>query len=222
MKIVILGCGRVGARLAQLLEAEGHQVTIVDKESAAFSKLENFKGTRVLGNGIDVDLLKKAGIENAQAFAAVTNGDNTNLMTAQMAQKIFNVPKVVCRVYDPKRAGIYYDLGLQTVCSTTVGARMIRNLLTGPTLLRAYHLGDASAQAIEVKIGPKAAGKRIAELEIPGEFLISAIIRNEAVIVPDKNDQTQADDQVFGVALVKSVEKVKTRLDVTALAVNFV
>lgn len=222
MNIIILGCGRVGARLAVLLEAEGHHVAIIDRDRNAFSRLENFKGTRILGNGIDVDLLKKAGIEKAHAFAAVTNGDNTNLMSAQIAQKIFLVPKVVCRVYDPKRAGIYYDLGLQTVCSTTVGARMMRNLLTGPTLLRTYHLGDASAQAIEAKIGPGAVGKKVSEIEIPKEFSISAIVRGGATFIPEGNDRLQENDQIFGVVMVSSIEKLKTVLDAKALAVNFV
>lgn len=222
MNIVILGCGRVGARLAQLLEAEGHHVTIIDKDRTAFGRLENFKGTRVLGNGIDVDLLKKAGIEKAHAFAAVTNGDNTNLMSAQVAQKIFNIPKVVCRVYDPKRAGIYYELGLQTVCSTTVGARMLRNFLTGPTLLRTYHLGDASVQAVEVKIGPGAVGKMLSELEIPKVFSISAVVRKGTVFIPEKTERLQENDQIFGAVKVESIEKLKTILDATALAVNFV
>lgn len=222
MKILILGCGRVGARLAQLLEAEGHQVTIIDRERNAFSRLENFKGTRILGNGIDVDLLKKADIEHVQAFAAVTNGDNTNLMSAQIAQKIFNVPKVVCRVYDPKRAGIYYDLGLATVCSTTVGARMIRNVLTGPTLLRIYHLGDASAQAIEIKIGPKAVGKTLAELEIPKEFSISAVTRGGTTFIPEKNERLKENDQIFAVVMVSSIEKIKDLLEASAVAVNFI
>ncbi len=222
MNILILGCGRVGARLAQLLEAEGHQVTIVDRDRSSFGRLEQFKGTRILGNGIDVDILKKAGIEKAEAFAAVTNGDNTNLMTAQIAQKIFNVPKVVCRVYDPKRAGIYYDLGLQTVCSTTVGARMMRNLLTGPTLLRNYHLGDGTAQAIEMKVGPRAFGKSIAEVEIPREFSISALIRGGTVLIPEKTERLQENDQIFGVASTASIEKVKSIMDASALAINYV
>lgn len=222
MNIIILGCGRVGARLAELLEAEGHQVVIIDRDRKAFSRLENFKGNRILGNGIDIDLLKKAGIEKTDAFAAVTNGDNTNLMSAQIAQKIFSIPKVVCRVYDPKRAGIYYDLGLQTVCSTTVGARMIRNILTGPILLRSYHLGDASAQAIEVKIGPAAVGKTISEIQIPKEFSISAIIRDETIFIPEQTDRLQENDQIFGVVLVSSIEKLKVVLDAKALAVNYV
>jgi len=222
MKIILLGCGRVGARLAQLLEAEGHQITLIDMERNAFSRLENFKGTKILGNGIDVDVLKKAGIEKADAFAALTNGDNTNLMSAQIAQKIFTVPKVICRVYDPKRAGIYYDLGLETVCSTTVGARMIRNLITGPTFLRNYHLGDASAQAVEIKIGPSAVGKSIEEIEIPKVFSISAIVRNGRVLIVEKTDRLQENDQVFGVALVDKLEEVKNVLDVSAQAVNFI
>ena len=152
MFVIILGCGRQGARLALLLEQENHNVTIIDKNMQAFKRLELFQGNRLLGNGIDIDILKLAGIERADAFAAVTNGDNTNLMAAQVAQKIFNVPKVVCRVYDPRRAGIYYDLGLQTVCATTVGARMLRNLVTSPTILRTYQLGDGTIMAVEIKI----------------------------------------------------------------------
>jgi len=221
MNILILGCGRVGARLAQLLEAEGHLVTIIDQNRNAFSRLENFTGSRVLGNGIDIDLLKKAGIEKMQAFAAVTNGDNTNLMSAQIAQKIFSVPNVVCRVYDPKRSDIYHDLGISTVCSTTVGARMIRNLLTGPMMLRNYHLADASASAVEFKIGPKAVGKTVGELEIPKQFTISAIIRAGTVIIPAQNEKLLENDQIFGVTMTANMEQIKAIMDASSRAVNF-
>jgi trk system potassium uptake protein TrkA len=221
MKVVILGCGRVGAKLAELLEAEGHEVCIIDRERSAFNRLEHFKGKRLLGNGIDVDLLKKAGIESADAFAAVTNGDNTNIMSAQIAQKIFNVPKVVCRVNDPRRAGIYYDLGLQTVCSTTVGARMVRNILSDPTVLRRYHLGDGTAEAIEVKIGKSAVGKTVQELEIPEAFSISAVVRNGVPFVPKKSERLKENDQIFGVVLSSYMDEVKKLLDSMTFAVNY-
>ena len=222
MRVVIAGCGRVGAKLAELLEAEGHEVIIVDKNRSAFNRLEHFNGKKVLGNSIDLDLLKKAGIETADAFTAVTNGDNTNLMCAQIAQKIFNVPKVVCRVYDPKRAELYYDLGLQTVSSTSVGARMLRNVITNPKVLRTYHLGDGTVEALEVKIGKSAVGKTVSELELPKEFSINVIIRNGNSFIPDKTEKLQENDQIFGVVASKMTDKIKTLLDVTDFAVNYV
>ncbi|MBI2845146.1 MAG: TrkA family potassium uptake protein, partial [Chloroflexi bacterium] len=104
MRVVILGCGRVGSHLAKMLVAAGHQVAIIDKNSAAFNRLpSDFPANMVLGNGIDEDVLKRAGIEKADAFVATTNGDNTNVMSSQIAKEIFGVKKVIARIYDPLR-----------------------------------------------------------------------------------------------------------------------
>jgi trk system potassium uptake protein TrkA len=130
MRVVILGCGRVGAHLARMLTAEGHQVAVIDKNSTAFTRLgPGFPGKLVVGTGIDEDVLRQAGIEQAEAFVAVTNGDNTNVMAAQVARDIFNVPKVVCRIYDPLREEIYHMLGLATICPTIWGATRIKEML---------------------------------------------------------------------------------------------
>src|SRR3989304_4401125 len=126
MRVLIMGCGRVGAALATMLDKEGHQVTILDLNPNQFRRLPpDFGGTSVVGNGIDQDTLRRAGIESADAFVTVTQGDNRNLMAAQIAKHIFNVPKVVCRIYDPIREEIYRSLGLETV-RPTIG---VRNLL---------------------------------------------------------------------------------------------
>lgn len=130
MRIVILGCGRVGAHLARMLVAEGHQVTVIDKNSAAFARLgPDFPGNLVVGTGIDEDVLSQAGIEQAEAFIAVTNGDNTNVMAAQVARDIFGVPRAICRIYDPLREQIYRTLGLETICPTLWGANRIKEIL---------------------------------------------------------------------------------------------
>lgn len=130
MRIVILGCGRVGAYLARMLAAEGHQVTVIDRNSAAFARLgSDFAGDLVVGTGIDEDVLRRAGIEQAEAFVAVTNGDNTNVMAAQLARDVFGVPRVICRIYDPLREEIYRGLGLETICPTLWGATRIREIL---------------------------------------------------------------------------------------------
>jgi trk system potassium uptake protein TrkA len=132
MKIVIMGCGRVGAQLAGLLDTDGHSVTILDTDADSFRRLPStFQGTALVGNGLDQETLKRAGIEEADAFVAVTQGDNRNVMAAQVAQQIFNVPKVVCRIYDPLRQELYSTLGLETISPTTVFAQMLREKIEG-------------------------------------------------------------------------------------------
>lgn len=130
-RVVILGCGRVGSRIATQMDREGYTVTVVDRDGHAFRRLpENFRGRTVLGTGIDEDVLRRAGIEGAQVFIAVTNDDNPNIMAAQIAQTVFNVPEVVARVYDVARADIYRDLGVKTVCPTATVAQLIREQVT--------------------------------------------------------------------------------------------
>lgn len=132
MRVVILGCGRTGAYLARMLVAEGHQVAVVDKNSAAFGRLgPDFPGDLVVGMGIDEDVLRRAGIEEAEAFVAVTDWDNTNLMAAQVAKDIFAVPRVICRIYDPSLEEVYRTLGIETICPTLLGATRIREILEG-------------------------------------------------------------------------------------------
>lgn len=132
MKIVILGCGRVGATLANIMDQAGHDVSVVDYSSDAFQRLHpDFSGETIVGNGVDEEVLIRAGIQDADAFAAVTNGDNRNIMASQIAKDIFNVKKVVCRIYDPIRESTYHELGLETICPTLVGAKMISEALLG-------------------------------------------------------------------------------------------
>jgi len=130
MKIVIMGCGRVGAQLAGLLDAEGHAVTVLDIDSYSFRRLPpEFNGTALIGSGADEETLKKAGIEEADIFVALTQGDNRNVMAAQIAKHIFNVPRVVCRIYDPLRQELYNTLGLETFSPTTIFAQMLKEKL---------------------------------------------------------------------------------------------
>ena len=127
MKIVIMGCGRVGAQLAALLDADGHKVTILDIDANSVRRLPPaFGGTALLGNGIDAEVLKKAGIEEADVFVAVTQGDNRNIMAAQIAKHIFNVPRVICRIYDPLRQELYDTLGIEAFSPTTIFAKMVK------------------------------------------------------------------------------------------------
>ncbi len=130
MKFVILGCGRVGAKLAEMLDAEGHDVTVIDANTDAFRRLgPEFRGTVVVGTGVDEDVLRRAGIETATGFAAVTNDDNDNIMASQIAKLVFKVPKVTTRIYDPLREDVYRSLGLKTISPIKIGAQRLKEAL---------------------------------------------------------------------------------------------
>lgn len=139
-----MGCGRVGARIASILDHNGHQVAVIDLESRAFRRLPaDFKGETIIGTGIDEDVLRTAGIEEAAAFVAVTNGDNRNIMAAQVARLVFGVPEVVCRIYDPVREDTYRRLGLTTVCPTTTISAIILDQVIGAGSAAAGRAGGA-------------------------------------------------------------------------------
>ena len=130
MKVVIMGCGRVGSQLASLLDADGHDIIILDINEYSFRRLApTFNGTALLGNGTEEDSLKRAGIEQADAFIAVTQGDNRNVMAAQICKHVFKVPRVICRLYDPLRQEMYSNLGLEAFSPTTIIAQMLREKL---------------------------------------------------------------------------------------------
>ncbi len=130
MKVIIMGCGRVGAQLAGLLDADGHEVTLLDTDAYSFRRLApTFGGTALIGNGIDEGALKRAGIEEADVFVALTQGDNRNVMASQIAKHIFNVPRTVCRIYDPLRRDMYAKLGVDTISPTTIFAQILREKL---------------------------------------------------------------------------------------------
>lgn len=130
MKVVIMGCGRVGSSLAARLAEEGHDVTVLDVRSDAFRRLpSNFKGKKHIGNGMDQNVQARIGVGEADAFIAVTQGDNRNVLATQVAKHIFGVPRALCRIYDPIREEMYRGLGLETISPTVMGANVLHDLL---------------------------------------------------------------------------------------------
>ena len=143
MHIIIVGCGRVGSQLAQILSSEGHNVVIIDKNASSFKRLgTDFNGITITGVGFDPEILKRAGIERADALAAVTNGDNSNIMASQIAKKIYNVPRVITRIYDPLRADIYKKFGLNTIGTTTIVAQIFRSALLKESSKMEFSIGE--------------------------------------------------------------------------------
>ena len=132
MRICILGCGRMGALTANNMCAEGHEVTVIDKDAEAFKRLNaDFNGHRIVGNGLEKSTLEKAGLQAMDAFVATTNYDTRNILGATIAKKVFSVPKVVARFYDQDRAKIFNSFGIETVCVTSLGFQMVENIILG-------------------------------------------------------------------------------------------
>ncbi len=150
MNIIVLGCGRLGSTFARLMHHDGHNVTVIDLQSEAFRRLDTkFRGNRIVGNGIDEDVLKRAGIETADVFIAATQGDNRNIMAAQIAQRVFKVEKVLARIFDPVRADRYRQLGIITLCTTTIASGLMRDFVeTGEWCLKK----DYSAEYLQLNL----------------------------------------------------------------------
>ncbi|MGE5197056.1 MAG: potassium channel family protein [Deltaproteobacteria bacterium] len=211
MYIIIVGCGRVGSQLARLLSGEGHNVVVIDKNPGSFERLgEAFNGLTLVGNGFDLNLLKQAGIEKADAFCTVTNGDNTNLISAQVAKKIFNVPKVIARVYDPQRAHIYAALGLDVISGTILFASMLRDKII-ESRFSSYLIETKELGVIEIEVKKELLGKTIQQINVPGEFMVVAIRRLDGVIIPEPGTVLRAKDVLMAVVRVTSLEKIKDK-----------
>lgn len=178
MHVVVVGCGRVGSGLARTLEESGHSVAVVDRRSKAFERLpEGFSGRTVLGVGFDRDRLRSAGIEEASALAAVTNGDNSNILVARVARETFGVENVVARIYDPRRAKIYERLGVPTIATVEWATeRVLQRIL--PTRPTAEWI-DASAKVclIERPVPTPWAGRKVADLDLAGVARIAVVTR---------------------------------------------
>jgi len=217
MSIIIVGCSRVGAELAQLLSSEGHNVVVIDKNPNAFSKLGGtFNGLTLVGNGFSPEILKSAGIEEAEALCAVTNGDNTNIMTAQVAKKIFDVSKVIARVYDPKRAHIYKTLGLDIISGTVLFAAMIRDKII-ESKFSSYLIETGDLGTIEIDVNDKFNNKTVEAVNINGELLVVTIIRhkNKEVLIPQAQTVLKKGDKIIAVVRTKNLNNIKKTLGVT-------
>lgn len=185
MKVIIMGCGRVGEQAARLLADEGHQVVVIDYNATALERLgPDFRGRKVKGVGFDRDVLLEAGIEDTDAFAATSSSDNANIIAARIARNIFHVPRVLARLYDPRRAEIYQRLGMLTFSSTAWGAERIREILTHPELDPILNFGSGEVSLVSLEVPSRLVGRLVKDLSVPGEIIVTSIIRLGRAFVP--------------------------------------
>ncbi len=197
MHIVIMGCGRVGSTLALALEAKGHDVAVVDQEASAFRRLgAAFTGRRVTGVGFDQETLIEAGIEQAGAFAAVSSGDNSNIISARLAREQFGVENVVARIYDPARAEVYERLGIPTVATVSWTADQILRKLLPPGSEPLWRDPSGHVALAQVSVSPSWIGHPITKLEAASGARIAFLTRLGEGILPTTETVLQEGDLV--------------------------
>ncbi|GAA2800583.1 TrkA family potassium uptake protein [Saccharopolyspora taberi] len=209
MHVVIMGCGRVGASLAAALQRLDHTVAVVDKNPQAFHRLgRDFHGQQITGNGFDRDVLIEAGIEKAAAFAAVSNGDNSNIVAARVARETFGVEHVVARIYDPKRAEVYQRLGIPTVATVPWTTDRFLRMLLPEGVATAWREPSGAVAVLQLPLHDGWVGRRITELEATTGARVAFVMRFGNGILPDPKTVIQADDTVYVAALSGTVTDV--------------
>jgi trk system potassium uptake protein TrkA len=197
MKILIMGCGRVGSQVSWLLLSQGHEVTVIDHDANALAKLgPDFKGKVVRGLGFDRNVLLEADIKQAEGFVAASSSDNANIVAARIARNIFHVPRVVARLYDPLRAEVYQRLGLTTISTTGWGAERIVEVITHTDLDVLHIFRDGGTTLVRVEIPIRLSGHNVNQMNIPGEVMVIAITRDEQTFIPVSGTEFQVGDIV--------------------------
>lgn len=215
MNVLIIGCGRVGAQLATILSQEEHNVTIIDENKDAFKNLgATFNGLTITGDGCNEALLKEVNAGKMDALVAVTSTDTANLMASQIAKKIFNIPKVMARVYDPKRANIYRTLGIDIISGIRIVAAMIRDKII-ENRFTSYLIESPDIGVLEVEVGKKLEGMKVGDLNIRSEFIITALVREKKVLLPDNETVAAKGDKLLGVVKLTALGKVKEILGIS-------
>jgi len=213
MRILIIGCGRLGAGLAKTLIDRGHSVTIVDKDPLAFEKLGNkFKGQTITGIGFDRDVLLKAGIEHADGVAAVSSSDEANVVVSRIARDIFRVPRVVARLYDVRQAEIYKRLGIQTIAPTGWGINRIADLILYSPLETIITLGSGEVELIVAEVPLLLVGKTVRDLSVVGEIHIISITRDNKTFLPTLGTIFREEDLLHLAVLATSTNRLKELL----------
>jgi trk system potassium uptake protein len=213
MKIIIMGCGRVGVEVSKMLENEGHQVTVIDPNLANLENLSPaFKGTRIRGVGFDRSVLIQAGIETADAFVSTSASDNANIIAARIARNIFHVPRVVARLYDSRSAEIYRRLGLVTISMTSWGAQRITELLTHTNLDPIYYFGRGEVSLVAIDIPSHLVGRQVSHVTVPGEISVVTITREGEALMTTSGTEFREGDLVYFTVQASAMNRLEALL----------
>jgi trk system potassium uptake protein TrkA len=197
MNVVIMGCGRVGILLTQELVRAGHHVSVIDKRATAFDRLPpGFEAKKIVGLGFDRSTLEEAGIKEADAFIAVSSGDNSNIVSARVARENYHVPQVVARIFDPMRAEIYERLNIPTVATTKWGVKQIMLMLMHPREELKESLAGGDLFRLRMQVPEHLRGKPVESLNLEGQILVVGVDRGGSGFIPTKSSTFQDGDYV--------------------------
>ena len=209
MRVIIMGCGRVGSELSNELLDDGHEATVIDKNPEAFFRYPPGDAARtVVGLGFDRDVLEEAGIKDADAFVAVSSGDNSNIVSARVALEHYHVPKVVARIYDPRRADIYERLNIPTVATTRWGVKQIQLMLFHDRQEIRESLGGGELVRMRLPVAEHLVGKPATSLNVPGKILIAGVSRGGGGFLPTEENTLQAGDYLIAMLTKDGVDMV--------------
>lgn len=214
MKVIIMGCGRVGSSLAARLTAEGHEVCVIDRDPQTRELLPAaFAGRFLVGNGYNRQTLDDAGITDADAFVAVTSGDNTNIVGARIAKEEYRVPQVVARIYEPRRADIYRDLGIPTVTSVRWSVTRIHRMLLHRGLHADFTFGNGEALLVSETLPAWFTGRPLGELEVDGQIRVVAVTRGGHAFPATADTLAETDDEIGFVVASAALDRLRSFLD---------
>lgn len=210
MRVIIVGCGRVGSHLANTLSAERNEVVVIDKIPTSFSHLSReFTGRMLTGVGFDREILQKADIESADALAATTDSDNVNIVVAVTAKETFKVPHVVARIYNPQAAEIYRREGIPTVTPTLWAANAMKTMLVTASLSAVATLGSGEVESVCFQVPKSLAGRTVADVATPGEVVVGALVRRGQAVIPAAETTLEAGDQLHITAVVPALSRIE-------------
>lgn len=214
MKAIIMGCGRVGSALADLLVTERHDVCVIDRDPEARDMLPGgFPGRFLVGNGYNRRILEQAGIGTSDAFVAVTSGDNTNIVGARIAKDDYRVPQVVARIYDPRRADIYRDLGITTVASVRWTVGRVHQMLLHRDLRPEATFGNGETMLVHETLPPWLAGRPLRDLDVDGEIRVIVVTRGGRSFLPAHDSLAETGDKVGFAVAATALGRLRSFLD---------
>jgi trk system potassium uptake protein TrkA len=215
MKVIVVGCGRMGTGLSLNLVKKGHQVTVIDSDQEAFDSLgKNFTGLKVVGIGFDRDILKEAKINQVDALVACTSSDEVNAVVARIAQNIYRVPRVIARLYEPIKADIYHRLGIQTISTTTWGIERATEILTYNQLDSIYEMGNGSVNLVRIEVPSLLVGHTVNEITAVGETQVVSISRHNQTFIPTTGTIFEVGDILYIAVIISSINKYKSMLGI--------
>jgi trk system potassium uptake protein TrkA len=213
MKVIIIGCGKFGSGLAVKLDKKGDDVTIIDSDPEAFELLDKkFGGTKIAGVGFDRDVLEQAGITRSDAIVACSKKDETNALIGKLARDAYSVPRIICRLYDPRRAAIYRSFGIETISTTSWGVQRAMDMLSYNSLDCVLMLGDSQAEIVRTEAPELLEGRTVNELCVYGEMNVIAISRGNQIFIPNSGTPIEKNDVLYISVLCTSTDHLKTLL----------